>query len=119
MKSSAKRFGYRVNRVRNKIKGTQERPRLSVYRGHKHVYAQVIDDGVGITLTCASTLSQELRGKLNVTSNVNAAKLVGDLIAKKSIEKGIKKIVFDRRGYKYTGRIKALADAARGGGLDF
>jgi large subunit ribosomal protein L18 len=119
MKDSNKRFAYRVKRVRNKIEGTKDRPRLSVYRGCKHIYAQVIDDTKGITLAAVSTLSQDLKGKLKVTDNIAAAKSVGDLIAKKSVEKGIKKVVFDRRGYEYTGKIKALADAARESGLDF
>jgi large subunit ribosomal protein L18 len=119
MKGSKKRFDYRVKRVRNKISGTQERPRLSVHRGHKHIYAQIIDDSKGITLASASTLSPELKGKLNVTDTVNAAKEVGGLIAKKAVEKGVKTVVFDRRGYEYTGKVKALADAARENGLKF
>ncbi|MDR0956594.1 MAG: 50S ribosomal protein L18 [Endomicrobium sp.] len=119
MKDSNKRFNYRVRRVRSKIEGTQERPRLSVYRGHKHIYAQVIDDKKGVTLVAASTLSFELKGKLNFTDTVLAAKSVGNLIAKKAIEKGIKKVVFDRRGYEYTGKVKVLAEAVRESGLDF
>ncbi|MDR1784671.1 MAG: 50S ribosomal protein L18 [Endomicrobium sp.] len=119
MKNSIKRFGYRVKRVRNKVRGTQDRPRLSVYRGHKHIYAQIINDIEGITLTSASTLSPELKGKLSFTDNILAAEFVGDLIAKKAVEKGLKRIVFDRRGYEYTGKIKALADAARKKGLEF
>lgn len=119
MKGSSKRFDYRVKRVRSKIKGTEERSRLSVHRGHKHIYAQIIDDSKGITIVSASTLSPELKGKLGVTDTVAAAKSVGDLIAKKATEKGIKKIVFDRRGYEYTGKIKALADAVRENGLEF
>ncbi|MCL2799721.1 MAG: 50S ribosomal protein L18 [Endomicrobia bacterium] len=119
MKDSNKRFDYRVKRVRSKIEGTNERPRLSVHRGHKHIYAQIIDDSKGITLAAASTLSPELKGKLKVTDTVSAAKSVGDLIAKKASEKGVKKVVFDRRGYEYTGKIKALADAARESGLEF
>ena len=119
MKGSKKRFDYRVKRVRSKIEGTQERPRLSIHRGHKHIYAQVIDDSNGVTLASASTLSPELKGKLKVTDTVAAAKSVGDLIAKKATEKGVKKVVFDRRGYEYTGKVKALADAARESGLEF
>jgi large subunit ribosomal protein L18 len=119
MKDSNKRFDYRVKRVRSKIEGTKERPRLSVHRGHKHIYAQIIDDSKGITLASASTLSPELKGKLNVTDTVGAAKEVGGLIAKKAAEKGVKSVVFDRRGYEYTGKIKALADAARENGLEF
>ncbi|MDR2616427.1 MAG: 50S ribosomal protein L18 [Endomicrobium sp.] len=119
MKCSNKRFDYRVKRVRSKIEGTQEKPRLSVYRGHKHIYAQLIDDSKGVTLASASTLSPELKGNLKVTDTVLAAKSVGDLIAKKATQKGIKKVVFDRRGYEYTGKVKALADAARENGLEF
>jgi large subunit ribosomal protein L18 len=119
MKGSNKRFDYRVKRVRSKIEGTEERPRLSVHRGHKHIYAQIIDDSKSITLVSASTLSPELKGKFKVTDTVAAAKSVGDLIAKKATEKGLKKVVFDRRGYEYTGKIKALADAARENGLEF
>jgi large subunit ribosomal protein L18 len=119
MKDSNKRFDYRVERVRSKIEGTQERLRLSVYRGHKHIYAQIINDSKGTTLAAASTLSPELKGKLKVTDTVAAAKSVGELIAKKASEKGVKKVVFDRRGYEFTGKIKALADAARESGLDF
>jgi large subunit ribosomal protein L18 len=119
MKDLNKRFDYRVKRVRNKIEGTQDKPRLSVYRGHKHIYAQIIDDSKGITLVTASTLSPELKGKLKVTDTVAAAKSVGDLIAKKASQKGVKKVVFDRRGYEYTGKVKAFADAARENGLEF
>jgi large subunit ribosomal protein L18 len=119
MKNSNKRFDYRVKRVRCKIKGTGERPRLSVYRGHKHIYAQIIDDSEGITIASASTLSSELKGKLRITDSLVAAKSVGVLIAEKAIKKGVIKIVFDRRGYEYTGKIKALADAVRANGLEF
>jgi large subunit ribosomal protein L18 len=119
MKCSNKRFDYRVKRVRSKIEGTQERPRLSVHRGHKHIYAQIIDDGNSSTIASASTLSPELKGKLKVTDTVAAAKSVGELIAKKASEKGVKKVVFDRRGYEFAGKVKAFADAARNGGLDF
>jgi len=119
MKDSNKRFDYRVKRVRSKIEGTQERPRMSIHRGHKHIYAQIIDDSKGITLVAASTLSPELKGKVKVTDTVAAAKSVGELIAKKASEKGVKKVVFDRRGYEYTGKVKALADAAREKGLEF
>jgi large subunit ribosomal protein L18 len=119
MKDSNKRFDYRVKRVRGKIEGTKERPRLSVHRGHKHIYAQIIDDSKGLTLASASTLSLELKGKIKVTDTVAAAKSVGDLIAKNAIQKGVKKVVFDRRGYAYIGKIKALADAARQNGLEF
>lgn len=115
-----KGFNFRVKRVRSKITGTHDRPRLSVYRGCKHIYAQIIDDSKSITIVSASTLSQELKSKLaNVTNTIPAAVSVGELIAKKAIKKGVKKIVFDRRGYEYAGKVKALADAARKGGLEF
>ncbi|MDR0401426.1 MAG: 50S ribosomal protein L18 [Endomicrobium sp.] len=121
MRNSVEKFRYRINRVRGKIKGTKDRPRLSVYRGNRHVYAQIIDDVDGITLVSSSTLSSvDLDDRtLNNKNNILAAKLVGSLIAKKAIDKGLKRVVFDRRGYKYTGKIKALADAARNNGLEF
>ncbi|MCL0049616.1 50S ribosomal protein L18 [Peptococcaceae bacterium] len=106
-------------RVRKKVFGTAERPRLNVFRSLNHIYAQIIDDERGITLVAASTLSPELRGKLKRGGNIEASKAVGELIAKKAIAAGIKKVVFDRAGYIYHGRVKALAEAAREGGLDF
>jgi len=106
-------------RIRKKIKGTPERPRLAVFRSEKHIYAQIIDDTKGHTLVAASTLDKELRGKLAKTYNVEAAKEVGRLIAQRALSLGIKKVVFDRGGFKYHGRIKALADAAREAGLEF
>jgi large subunit ribosomal protein L18 len=119
MKDSQKRLVFRKSRVRNKVSGTSERPRLSVYRGHKHIYAQLIDDEKGSTLSAASTLSPELKGKLKVGDTVPAAKAVGELLARKAQEKGIKKVVFDRGGHVYMGRIKAVAEAAREAGLEF
>ncbi len=109
--------GRRRKRVRKRVKGTTERPRLSVFRSLKHTYAQVIVDTTGQTLASASTLSKEIRGSLKRTGNTEAAKKVGELIAKKSIERGIKTVVFDRDGYLYHGRVKALAEAARENGL--
>ncbi|MCL0067380.1 50S ribosomal protein L18 [Peptococcaceae bacterium] len=106
-------------RVRKKVFGTAERPRLNVFRSLNHMYAQIIDDERGITLVAASTLSPELREKLKRGGNIEASKAVGELIAKKAIAAGIKKVVFDRAGYIYHGRVKALAEAAREGGLDF
>lgn len=106
-------------RIRNKIFGTRERPRLNVYRSLNNIYAQVIDDDAGVTLAAASTLSPELKGKLKSGGNVEAAAAVGELIAKKAVEKGIKRVVFDRGGYIYHGRVKALAEAARKNGLEF
>jgi large subunit ribosomal protein L18 len=104
-------------RVRRKVFGTAERPRLNVFRSNKHIYAQVIDDVKAVTLVSASTLDKEFN--LDSTGNVEAAKKVGELVAKRALEKGIKSVVFDRGGYLYHGRVKALADAAREAGLEF
>lgn len=109
----------RKKRVRSRIRGTAERPRLNVFRSLKHIYAQVIVDTTGHTVASASTLSPEIKGTLRSTGNVEAAKKVGELLAKKCLEKGIRKVVFDRNGYLYHGRVKALAEAARAGGLIF
>jgi large subunit ribosomal protein L18 len=109
----------RRKRVRNLIKGILERPRLNIFRSLKHIYAQVIVDTDGKTLVSASTLSPELKENLGYSGNVEAAKKVGELIAKKCLEKGIQKVVFDRNGYLYHGRVKALAEAARMKGLIF
>lgn len=103
-------------RLRNKIKGTADRPRLNVFRSLTHIYAQVIDDEKGITLVSASSMDKDFEGK---GGNIAAAKLVGTAIAKKAIEKGIKSVVFDRGGYIYHGRVAALAEAAREAGLEF
>ena len=103
-------------RVRRKISGTPERPRLSVYKSLKGIYAQIIDDVNGKTLVAASTLDKEVKTK---ASNVEAAKEVGELVAKRAAKAGIKTIVFDRGGYQYHGKVKALAEAAREGGLEF
>jgi large subunit ribosomal protein L18 len=108
----------RKQRIRKRLAGTSERPRLSVYRSLNHIYAQAIDDVTGKTLLSASSLDPEIKGK-SKTGNREAAKLVGDLLARKCKEKGIDKVVFDRSGYIYHGRIKALAEAARAGGLKF
>ena len=109
----------RQQRVRNKISGTAERPRLNVFRSLNIIYAQLIDDDRGVTLVTASTLSSELKGSLARGGNKEAAAAVGGLIAKAALEKGITNVVFDRAGYLYHGRVKALADAAREGGLQF
>jgi len=109
----------RHRRIRKKVFGTPERPRLCVFRSNKHIYAQIIDDTIGHTLVSASTLDPELREKLQKTWNKEAAKEVGKLIARRALEKGIKKVVFDRGGYKYHGRVKELAEGAREGGLVF
>ncbi len=106
-------------RLRNRLEGSQERPRLNVYRSLNHIYAQVIDDGSGATLVSASTVQGRKKGEQRTGGNVASAKEVGKVIAQRAQEKGIKKVVFDRGGYLYHGRIKALADAAREAGLEF
>lgn len=106
-------------RIRSKISGHDERPRLSVFRSTKHIYAQVINDSDGRTLAAASTLSRDLKGTLENDNKSDAAKKVGALIAKICLEKNIDKVVFDRNGYLYHGRVKALAEAAREAGLKF
>jgi len=106
-------------RVRKKIRGTTERPRLNVFKSSRHIHAQLIDDTNGVTLVAASTISPEVKDGLVYSGNVEAAKKVGAAIAKKAIEKNITSIVFDRNGFLYHGRIKALADAARENGLSF
>lgn len=109
----------RHRRVRKKVYGTPERLRLSVYRSLNHIYAQIINDFKGHTIVAASSLDKELRDKGHHKGNIKTAKLVGNLIAKRALEKGIKKIVFDRSGYLYHGSIKALADAVRDTGVEF
>jgi len=106
-------------RVRQKVKGTPSRPRLCVFRSLNHVYAQVIDDTKGHTLVSASTLDPEIRPETDGKTKTSKAELVGMMIAKRALSKGIKEVVFDRGGYKYHGRVKALAEAARQGGLKF
>ena len=106
-------------RVRKKISGTAERPRLNVFRSSKHIYAQIIDDAKGATLVSASSDDKELKEKITNGGNKDAAKLVGEAIAKRAVAAGIEKVVFDRGGYIYTGRIKELADGAREAGLKF
>ncbi|AEA34317.1 50S ribosomal protein L18 [Hippea maritima] len=105
-------------RIKYKIRGTAERPRLCVYKSLKHIYAQIIDDESGRTIVSASTLDLDLRDKVK-GSNITSAKVVGEAIAKKALEKGIEKVVFDRNGYIYHGKVKALADSARAAGLKF
>ena len=105
--------------MRSRLRGTPEQPRLNVFRSLKHIYVQAILDTTGETLASASTLSPELKGDLRFPGNVEAAKKVGELMAKKCLEKGIQKVVFDRNGYLYHGRVKALAEAARTNGLIF
>jgi large subunit ribosomal protein L18 len=109
----------RKARIRKRISGTSERPRLSVFRSARHIYAQVVDDTGGGTLAAASTLSPDLRGTLESDDKTGAAKKVGALIAKMCLERKVEKVVFDRNGFLYHGRIKALAEAAREAGLSF
>ncbi len=106
-------------RMRNRLSGTAERPRLAVFRSNNHMYAQIIDDTVGNTLVAASTLEKSVKAELEKTNNVDAAAYLGTVIAKRAIEKGIKTVVFDRGGYIYQGKVAALADAAREAGLEF
>jgi large subunit ribosomal protein L18 len=109
----------RHERVRKRVSGTASCPRLCVFRSLKHIYAQVIDDGSGHTIACASTLDADIENGSGEKNKKKMAELVGALVAKRAQDKGIKQVVFDRGGYKYQGRVKALADAARGAGLRF
>ncbi|AOY75089.1 50S ribosomal protein L18 [Clostridium formicaceticum] len=109
----------RHQRVRNKVSGTAERPRLNVYRSLNNMYAQVINDENGQTLAAASTLDKEIKQQAEATGNQDAAKLVGQLVAKRALEKGITTVTFDRGGYIYHGRVKAMAEGAREAGLNF
>ncbi|MDW2798498.1 50S ribosomal protein L18 [Clostridium boliviensis] len=107
------------NRLRNRLAGTAERPRLAVFRSNNHMYAQIIDDTVGKTLIAASSVEKEVKAEIEKTNNVDAAAYVGTVLAKRAMEKGIKVVVFDRGGFIYQGKIQALADAAREAGLEF
>jgi len=109
----------RHERVRAKVEGTTDRPRLSVFRSLNHIYAQVIDDVTGTTLASASTVDPEITGNLDGKVKKSQAELVGQVVAKRAMEKGVQQVVFDRGGYKYIGRVQALADAARKQGLKF
>ena len=106
-------------RMRHHLAGTAARPRLAVFRSNNHMYAQIIDDTVGNTLVSASTLDQDVKAELEKTNNVEAASKLGTVIAKKALDKGITTVVFDRGGFIYQGKVKALADAAREAGLEF
>lgn len=106
-------------KIRNRFSGTPECPRLAVFRSNNHMYAQVIDDTVGKTLVSASTLQKDVKANLEKTNNVEAAAYLGKVIAERALEKGVKDVVFDRGGFVYHGKIKALADAAREAGLNF
>ena len=122
MVSKKSRSAVRVNKhrkLRNRLSGTPECPRLAVFRSNNHMYAQIIDDTVGNTLVAASTLQKDVKAELEKTNNVDAAAYLGTVIAKKALEKGITTVVFDRGGFIYQGKIKALADAAREAGLEF
>ena len=122
MVSKKSRSEVRENKhrkLRNRFSGTAERPRLAVFRSNNHMYAQIIDDTVGKTLVSASTVQKEVKAELEKTNNVDAAAYLGTVIAKKAIEQGINTVVFDRGGFIYQGKIKALADAAREAGLEF
>ena len=106
-------------RLRNRLSGTAERPRLAVFRSNNHMYAQIIDDTVGNTLVSASTLEKEIKAELEKTNDVDAAAYVGKIVAKRAMDKGITEVVFDRGGFLYHGKIEALAEAAREAGLEF
>lgn len=109
----------RHQKVRIKLSGTTETPRLAVYRSTKHIYAQVIDDAKGITIASASSVDKDLKEKLNHGGNIDSATIVGEAVAKKALKKGVKEVIFDRGGFLYHGRIAALAGAARKAGLVF
>lgn len=120
-KLKAKQAGLarRRRRVRGKVSGTAERPRLSVTRTNAHIYAQIIDDRSGRTLACAASNDKELRGSIKLGSNIEAAKTVGEALGRRAVEAGVTEVVFDRGGRIYHGRVKALADGARSAGLKF
>lgn len=122
MVSNTNRSEVRKNkhrRIRSRLSGTPEKPRLSVFRSNNHMYAQVIDDVAGNTIVSASTLQADVKEGLEKTNDVAAAAKLGEVIAKKALDNGVKKVVFDRSGYIYQGKVKALADAAREVGLEF
>ena len=122
MVTKKSRTEVRLNKhrkLRNRFSGTAERPRLAVFRSNNHMYAQIIDDTVGNTLCAASTLEKDVKAELKKTNDVEAAAYLGTIIAKKALEKGITTVVFDRGGFLYAGKVKALAEAAREAGLEF
>ena len=120
MSAHDKQFQRRTQRVRRTLKKVANgRPRLSVFRSSKHIYAQVIDDAKGVTLASASTIEKDLKGKLKTGADKAAAAEVGKLLAERAVKAGVAEVVFDRGGYIYHGRVKSLADAAREGGLSF
>jgi len=122
MVSKKSRSEVRVNKhrkLRNRLSGTAECPRLAVFRSNNHMYAQIIDDTVGNTLVAASTLDKDVKAELEKTNNVDAAAYLGTVVAKKALDKGIETVIFDRGGFIYAGKVQALADAAREAGLKF
>jgi large subunit ribosomal protein L18 len=122
MVSKESRSANRVKKhlkLRNRFTGTPERPRLAVFRSNNHMYAQVIDDTVGVTIASASTLEKDVKAELTKTNDAAAAAYIGTVVAKRALEKGVKAVVFDRGGFIYQGKVKALADAARAAGLEF
>ncbi len=120
MANSKQAFERRRDRVRRSIKkAANGRPRLSIFRSSKQIYAQIIDDAKGHTIAAASTIEKDLKGSLKTGADVTAAAAVGKLVAERAVAAGVKQVVFDRGGYQYHGRVKALADAAREGGLEF
>lgn len=117
MADTRRQIRHRIHkRIRGRVAGTQERPRLAIFRSLNHIYAQIIDDQQGNTIVSAASIEKDLRGK---GGNVEGAKAIGKAVAERAKEKGIKQVVFDRGGYQYHGRVKALADAAREAGLEF
>ncbi len=118
-KSRAEVRAKKHKRLRHYLAGTADRPRLAVFRSNNHMYAQVIDDTAGNTLVSASTLEKEVKSELEKTNDMDAAAYIGTVIAKRALDKGITKVVYDRGGYIYKGKVKALADAAREAGLEF
>lgn len=119
LKAASARRQRRLSRYKGTIRGTQERPRISVFRSHRNIYAQIIDDSTGRTLAAASSLDKELKGKIKHGGSKEAAKYVGELLARRAASKGIKKCVFDKRWYMYHGRVKELAEALRKNSLEF
>ena len=109
----------RHKRIRKKVAGTAERPRLAVFRSCEHIYAQIIDDTAGHTIAAASTLEPAIRPELSGKNKTARASVIGEVVTKRALERGVQKVVFDRGGFDYHGRVKALADAARAGGLSF
>lgn len=121
MSTNAKQASWkrRKKRIRKKVRGDSDRPRMTVYKSNKHTYVQVIDDDLGVTLASASTLSKEIRGEVAGKKKVDAAKLVGTMTAKQLQAAKISQVVFDRNGFKYAGRVAAIADSAREAGIEF